>query len=706
MVTKATNNIEDKPFIPLDFQAFTDKRPHAAGEVRNVLRSRISQVTEVPEEIGGDREAREAFLRKRKEEMAYKNALNDLELFDKNPELYTTLFSLKETANGEVHTENREKENERDTDKTRAKICEDQNGNLFLAVEIMKPADVSFQIHDGKLSFDPNGMSPDQLREILAWLDRRGLASFVDMDGLKLENADARTEELFAAVKKEAENETKRGGDEFVSSGAADTLTVNQSANDNDTPYEEDRENGETQRGNEASEGNGEGLPFGTLPVQKTDRNKAPANAYDNAVESLTKWMDKNKRRNLSYFITYKSGYTVFTTFDKENPENMEQDGVIDKKTKDVKVRSECKLYVKMGKDGRLEISFSTPNGKPLSDTYADRIMDAYKDAGISRVKFGTMSDANEGSIRAACGRALIVPVGLKLSQTKFDKMIDAAEGKNGKNNPKVIKYRRDLALQFAHQLKQKGIDWQSPANKNNVDCRCIRAAIGGYELSPFRDWWEDFGLRGEFEKIVTSNGSGNPNGAADVIGAAKGVSKLFAAYNDAISSNNTDGTIGYLVSDRCHSLTPEEKEKFREVINGIEKMQVRDMPPEAAKKLFGIMQQTQAARATKKINAEYEKLVKDEFYKGNAARDAVAPYLTEASTELENFKTTLEDGLPSIVVIKLGSPKHDFSPIQRRLREEKEQAKQNNSNIAGNTGDNNGRLSSRGYGRRGGESR
>lgn len=202
MVTKATNNIEDKPFIPLDFQAFTDKRPHAAGEVRNVLRSRISQVTEVPEEIGGDREAREAFLRKRKEEMAYKNALNDLELFDKNPELYTTLFSLKETANGEVHTENREKENERDTDKTRAKICEDQNGNLFLAVEIMKPADVSFQIHDGKLSFDPNGMSPDQLREILAWLDRRGLASFVDMDGLKLENADARTEELFAAVKR------------------------------------------------------------------------------------------------------------------------------------------------------------------------------------------------------------------------------------------------------------------------------------------------------------------------------------------------------------------------------------------------------------------------------------------------------------------------------------------------------------------------
>lgn len=416
--------------------------------------------------------------------------------------------------------------------------------------------------------------------------------------------------------------------------------------------------------------------------------------------------MNKNKRRNLSYFITHKNGYTVFTTFDKENPENMEQDGIIDKKTKDIKVRSECKLYVKMDKDGRLEISFSTPNGKPLSDTYADRIMDAYKDAGITRVKFGTMTDANEGAIRAACGRALIVPVGLKLSQTKFDKMIDAAEGKSGKNNPKVIKYRRDLALQFAHQLKQKGIDWQDPANKNNVDCRCIRGAIGAYNFSPFRDWWEDFGLRDKYEEFIKNSGSGNRNGAADAIGATKAVAKLYAAYSDGIGSDNPEGTLDYLVSDKCQSLTPEEKEKFKEVIRGSEKMQVRDMPPEAAKKLFAIMQQTQAARATRKINEEYEKLVKDEFYKGNATRDAVMPYLTEASTEIENVKNDLADiGLPPILVIKIGMPKHDFSPIQRRLKAEKEQEKQNNPDITGNVG-NNGQLPSRSYGRRGGESR
>ena len=83
-------------------------------------------------------------------------------------------------------------------------------------------------------------------------------------------------------------------------------------------------------------------------------------------------------------------------------------------------------------------------------------------------------------------------------------------------------------------------------------------------------------------------------------------------------------------------------------------------------------MQQTQAARATRKINEEYEKLVKDEFYKGNAARDAVTPYLTEASTEIDNVKNDLADiGLPPILVMKIGMPKHDFSPIQRRLKAE-----------------------------------
>ncbi len=699
MVTKATNNTAGKPFMELDLQKFAQNRTHTAEEVRNVLESHIRKAIEIPEDLGDDRAAREAYLRKRKEEVAYKNACDELDVYQKNPELYTTLYALKNATNAETVSEG-EGDRAKESERANARICEDQNGNLFLAVDIMKPTDISFQIHDGKLYFDPSGMTPDRLKEMLAYLDRRGLASFIDMDSLKLENADQTTGEMFAAAKDDIKQEIGRQGEDTGYSAAA-PLAVEQAAND------------ETQTPDDNNNGNGDNTPdipvTGAIPVRGGDTNKAPADAYENAIQSLTKWMDKNKRRGLSYFVTHKGGYTVFTAFEKENPENMQQDGVIDSKTKDVKTRHECKLYVRMDENGRLEVSFSLPSGKVLNDNYADRIMDAYKDAGIKRVKFGTLSDANETAIRLGCGRALIVPVDLKLSQTKFDKMIDAAEGKNGKNNPKVIKYRRDLALQLAYQLQQKGIQWDDPKNKNDAECRCVRHAVGAYNFSPFRDWWEDFGLRYAYEDIIKANGSGNPDGAAAAIGAAQAVAKLYAAYNDGIGKK--DATIGYLVSDQCTSLTPEEKEKFKAYINGHEDIPMREMPPEAAIYLFKTMQETQQKRAKNKIEEEYRKLVKDDFYKGNAARDAVTPYLTEASTEIDNVKTELADiGLPPIVVIRIGTPKHDFNKLKEELRHTLNRGAAGHQAGApqqdphaphGNNGANNGQPTNGNYGRR-----
>ena len=73
MVTTTTNNIDNHPFIPLDFQVYEGKRPYTVEEVRNVLMSRVARLTETTDDIADDRGAREAFLRKRKEEMAYKS---------------------------------------------------------------------------------------------------------------------------------------------------------------------------------------------------------------------------------------------------------------------------------------------------------------------------------------------------------------------------------------------------------------------------------------------------------------------------------------------------------------------------------------------------------------------------------------------------------------------------------------------------------
>ncbi len=103
--------------------------------------------------------------------------------------------------------------------------------------------------------------------------------------------------------------------------------------------------------------------------------------------------------------------------------------------------------------------------------------------------------------------------------------------------------------------------------------------------------------------------------------------------------------------------------------------------------------------------------MVKDDFYKGNAARDAVTPYLTEASTEIDNVKTELADiGLPPIVVIRIGTPKHDFNKLKEELRHTLNRGAAGHQAGApqqdphaphGNNGANNGQPTNGNYGRR-----
>ncbi len=649
MVTYAKKNSDDMPFFALDMQKFAKTNSFTPEDVRQYLKSNIPSINEDPATTGETRQGKSQLIQNRKELFAKQTAKAELALFEKNPEIYTALYGLKKNTEQETINSPSSTSNDSDSDKAKAKICQDENGNIFLAVEIMKPTDVSFQIHDGKLSFDPRSMSPDKLKEILSYLDRRGLLSIVNLDDLKLENADTATQDMFNQTKEDMKKVQNKEPEKIMS-----TEGGNENNNDAPQPTDNDLRTLETENSNVAP-----------LPVTNADPKK---DATKEALTTVTKWMDKNKRRNLSYFVTHHNGYTVFTTFDKENSDNMKLDNVVDGKTKDVNIRHECKIYIKRQPNGKVEISFSMPNNKPITDVYADAIVEAHRDAGNTRVEFGPMTDPNQTAFRIACARAFVVPVGIKLSQTKFDKMMDASEAKNGKNNPKVLKYKKDLALEFAYQLQQKGIDWTDEKNKNNADCRCIRNAIGAYDYSPFRDLWEDFGLRAKYESIIKASSSANSNGAAAAIGATKAVSKLYNAYKEGIDSS--DGTLAYLVSDRCTSLTPDEKQAFKQIIAGIENTPVRDIPPKTAIQLFDLMEKTQEQRASIKIEDEYKRLVHDDFYKGNASRDAVQPYLNEAVDEITNVKSDLaEFGLPQIGVVRIGSPKYDFSKLQEQLR-------------------------------------
>ena len=193
--------------------------------------------------------------------------------------------------------------------------------------------------------------------------------------------------------------------------------------------------------------------------------------------------------------------------------------------------------------------------------------MDAYKDAGIKRVKFGTLSDANETAIRLGCGRALIVPVDVKLSQTKFDKMIDAAEGKNGKTTPKLSTSPRPR-LAIGLSVAAKGIQWDDPKIKTmpNAVASAMpsaptisrRSAIGGKTSACVT-----------LTKTLKQTVPAIPDGAAAAIVAAKAVAKLYAAYNDGIGKKMPRSVIWFPIRHFPH---PGRKKRNSEAyINGHE---------------------------------------------------------------------------------------------------------------------------------------
>ena len=687
MAENPTETTENKyPSFNLDFQRYTNIRMFSVDEVRELLSKRIpNNNTTIDDNTQNNSEDKAEAIRKYKENVIREAAMKNMELFEKDPELYTNLFSLKEATKGETVVLNEGTDKERTIDKAHAQINEDKDGSLFLAIESLQPTNMSFKIYNGKLVFDPTGMSPEQLKDMLAWLDRRGLISLVNLDALKLENADQKTEEMFNLLKSETETELNQKEDFYTTQEEDDSQTVDNSSEMlNNQPASQQSLNQQTATPAPQPQENN------TASAPQPQENNTSSDSYDKAIKSITKWMNKNKSKDLSYFTRFVNGYEVFTIFPTDNPNNMKDDGAIDKKG-NLTLKNECKIYVKRHKNGKLEISFSTPHDKPLNDSHADIIINAYKDAGIRRIKFGTLTDANEGVMRAACARELILPIGLKLSQVKFDKMIDAAEAKQGKNNPKVTEYRYNLALEFASQLKQKGINWQDPNNKNNTDCRCIRSAIGAYNISPFRDWWEDFGLRGEYENIIKNNisGANHANGAAATIGAAEAIAKLYNVYNEALNSNGNQaipshmqGTVGFIVSDYCQTLTNEEKTQIRSMINGVEDASIRNLPPEIAKNIYHVLQKSEEKTAKTNIEEEFTRLVNNEFYKGNAERDAVSTFLNDAIVHANNVAEDLKDyGLPPILISRIGNPKHDFTEIKRNLSRSKNL--QNMKNLA-----------------------
>ncbi len=678
-----------KPYFALKNNRASDM---SAAEVEKALQRTLNAV-QAPEEseLSGENK-----LQSSKISIKRTSAERQIETMKRNPELYARLYSLKEDISNEIVPE--DPNNPDSPDKPVAEtspIRADENGSLSMKISLLRPAGVSMEVVDGRVQFSPEDMTPEKMRAMVDFLQRHGLV--VDTSNLKLENAEQETQQLFDNVIEQKE-QAETGKPNIMFAVSADGNEA-----DDGSDHEEDRNEileDQLSHDGEAPQAAADENDSDEAPAQETSdkkkkdkkkkKEKTPQEKQLDALnESIAGWMNKNRNKGYSWFEgtswqDCKNGsWQTFTCYSSESTDPFRKPITIDPKTKEVKCNYEFKIYTRINKDGKLEIAYSLPPGKNLTDDQAYLITSALKDAGVKKVKFDKMSDTDDAIMRAACAKRLLIPVGHKINAERYDKMIKTAAQKVDENSPDLYRYKYDLSMQMKTLLEAKGIDVNAEKNRNNPDCRRIRWAVGAYKLHPFRDLWEDFGLRGDFEKAVAkgtpgmaTTQKGEQNGAAQVIGATMAVVSLYKIYEANMESPLT---VKDLLDGKNNLLRNEEERKALRAVfaanNDKLDTNVRDLSPRSMRAIYDAMCKTETAKAKQDIDARYLKILRnnqDIEGKGESPEKAVSDCLNNARARIEDVNGQLEDcELKKIYLTRFSLPQHDFSDARAQARQE-----------------------------------
>lgn len=680
-----------------------------------------------------------AGLEQRKENMKKGQIDHQLEMLHSHPEQYTALYNIQADINSFATAKDPQTpDSESVTPFKASPIKEDENGNLSMKINSLQPAGISMEIVDGRVQFSPEDMNPEKMMAMVEFLQRHGLT--VDVSNLKLENADQKTEELFSESVKAIEEENKylnsvegpqiifgstESNAEDDENGATEAFEnidkddrnarageVNDTAVDNDEEAddessanenneldeEENQNNNENSSETQESEKERKKRLKEEKKLQKAEQKKKEAEKkakltkekaakqkdLDTINKGLREWMDKNKTRGYSWYegSCWNGGWKTFTAYPSESTDPLRKPFTVDPKSGEIKCNYEFKIYTRINKNGEIEIAYSLPPGKTLTDDQAYLITSVMKDAGITKVKYGGMSDSNEGVMRTACAKRLMIPVGHKINAERFDKMSEAAAKKADANSPELYRYKYDLAMQIKANWEAKGKDVNAEKNRTNPDCRRIRWAIGAYQLHPFRDLWEDFGLRSKFEEAVAkgtpgmaTTDKGETNGASQVIGATMAVVSLYKIY-DANAGQSL--TVRDLLQGKENLLRNEaEKNALKNSLTGKDSLDtnVRDLSPTAMKGIYAAMCATETEKAKKDIDKRYIEILKnnqDIDGKGESPEKAVSDCLNNARARIEDVNGQLEDcDLKKIYLTRFSLPRHDFTDARAQAEQQ-----------------------------------
>lgn len=596
-------------------------------------------------------------------------------LYTKNPEFYSQLYAVQDSirVGDEGHTA--------------SPIRETNKGELYLSIELqMEGSPIGFALRDGKVTFDGNEVSPEQMKEVMDFLYMRGIRDFDLPKG-----ADPKIADTFEQAKEQFNNEQNEN-DISVPSGVVSTGDEN-----DDVPDEQlsPAERWEKEQAEAIAKGQsnlaGASVQVGDSytsddeqqPQQQApEPEKAKETGFKKAEKELTDWFENGmkKKSEYTYFkragsvVLGNGGWTVFSAYENGNEDNIKMDGKRDKKG-NVNSTFEYRIYVRPDKSGKgIDVAYAMPKGKKVSEPVADEVLDLYKSQGVTHVNLSKMSYDDAAEFRKACGRKLVVPTGTGLDKRKVGQIIDAAKDRGGEEE--ILKYKYDLAIQMEKNAAKK-YPGKSLAEVNPTDAKYVAELKAEYKYTPFRNQYEG-GMRKALENVISGTETDaegkkfkvEPT-ADKVIGAGRALAKVYELYEqepswekilDPRESPLSPQALANLNKKLAQLKAGDEKNKTSVLKDNVKNGQMRNFTGFQATLLYEAMMPEEQEQAKKDLDQAFKDNNNLPPNQQETRHDITRRLVQDARDEVNEVSNLLDDnGVKKMFVPNFKQPKYDF---------------------------------------------
>ncbi len=600
--------------------------------------------------------------------------LNDQQkLLEANPDLYAKLYNIKQRS--ATHDDPRKD--------PQTMIAADKKGQPCLAV-IMADArfPAGFIVSDGKINFSQDNidkMTVEMMRQIIDYLDRRGIHGIELPDGIDEKLAAAYNEA--DGANRETENAVRINEQETPEAEEAPIRPLPENDGREEIPAsgytnQDARDFANEFGGNET-----------VMAAQTVD--------YGKLVSNIDDWVfgvgGMNKQKNWTGFKSYKfkGGWDCWAVYDQGNFKNDELDGKVDKDGY-MKVKYAFKIYSRVKKDDkgndRLEIRYAMPGGKKITDGYAKGVMRMLKKCGMTHVNFPDgLPEEDEGTFRIAAASNGLVPLFKNLSESKVKKMLEEAESKLSAKE--LVEYKLKLANWMEEcALEDCAKDGKSFDEHKNASL--INNLKAEYEYAPFRDMYEKGGgIRKVLENTVKANEENDKDGLIKIVGASNAAKDLFEVYKTHSEKSAEDVIIA--LAERLqhpdHPVAPEKiKQDFLRNMANDEKLKgkafdfgksFRNMSPNEVGALMTAMLPQEEKLAQKKIEAKFKKSVETTNSGGIGDKESTitGDMRRMARDNISNIDGELKDaGIKGIYAVPMGYAEYDYSELREKYPKKK----------------------------------